>query len=44
MHPFERYTPNHPYYPKLLTRLTQPPSFTATGPLPNVRAVAIVGS
>lgn len=44
MHPFERYTPNHPYYPKLLTRLTQPPSFTATGVLPNVRAVAIVGS
>ncbi len=44
VHPFERYTPTHPQYPKLLTRLTQPPSFTATGPLPNVRAVAIVGS
>ncbi len=41
----KRYTPDHPEYPvRLLTRLEHPPPFTATGPLPPVRAVAIVGS
>jgi len=41
---YERYTPDHPDYPrKLLSRL-DPPSFTASGAVPNVRAVAIVGS
>ena len=44
VHPFERYTREHPDYPQILTRLLAPPTFTATGPIPNVRAVAIVGS
>ena len=44
MYPFERYTPDHTEYPRHLLRLTAPPSFTATGPLTEVRAVAIVGS
>jgi DNA processing protein len=41
---FERYDTEHPDYPLELARLTQPPPFTATGPLPRLRAVAIVGS
>ena len=44
MHPFQRYDIAHPDYPLSLTRLLLPPPFTATGPIPNVRAVAIVGS
>lgn len=39
-----RYTPDHPDYPTILGQLEKPPSFTATGPLPPARAVAIVGS
>jgi len=44
VHDSQLYDRNHPQYPKILTRLLAPPSFTATGPLPNVHAVAIVGS
>ena len=45
MQPFERYYSGHPDYPALLADgILIPPSFTATGPIPNVRAVAIVGS
>ncbi len=44
VHTPQRYDSNHPQYPKILTRLIAPPSFTATGPIPNVHAVAIVGS
>lgn len=44
VHPFERYTHDHPDYPLVLTKLLLPPPFTATGPIPDVRAVAIVGS
>lgn len=39
-----RYTPDHPDYPTILGQLEKPPSFTASGPIPNARAVAIVGS
>lgn len=42
--PPKLYEPHHPDYPQILTKLESPPSFTATGPIPNVRAVAIVGS
>lgn len=44
MHPSQLYPSTHPDYPEALTRLTQPPAFTATGPIPKARAVAIVGS
>jgi len=43
--PFERYDAAHPDYPVQLNRnMLVPPSFTATGAIPNVRAVAIVGA
>ncbi|MBS2016627.1 MAG: DNA-processing protein DprA [Deltaproteobacteria bacterium] len=39
-----RYTPEHPDYPSCLRDLDVAPTFTATGPLPPARAVAIVGA
>jgi DNA processing protein len=43
--PFERFHADHPDYPAQLNRnMLVPPSFTATRAIPNVRAVAIVGS
>lgn len=44
VYPFERYPLDHPDYPPALTRMLQPRPFTATGPIPRARAVAIVGS
>lgn len=44
MHRYHRYSPDHPDYPVELSRLDAPPPFTATGPIPRARAVAIVGS
>lgn len=41
---YERYTPDHPDYPRKLLKQLDPPSFTASGTVPDVRAVAIVGS
>jgi len=39
-----RFAPDDPDYPRRLTDLNPAPVFTATGPIPSVRAVAIVGS
>ena len=45
VHPFQRFHAHHPDYPAQLNRnMLVPPSFTATRAIPNVRAVAIVGS
>ncbi len=44
MKKYERYCPEHPDYPKTLLKLLDPPSFTASGPIADTKAVAIVGS